>query len=49
MSDESVAAAAAREHPHIVDAFCSGDLDRLGELLEQHLVGSRQKLLELIQ
>jgi DNA-binding GntR family transcriptional regulator len=49
MSDESVAAAAGREHLHIVDAFCSGDLDRLGELIEQHLAGSRQKLLDLIQ
>jgi DNA-binding GntR family transcriptional regulator len=48
MANEAVAAAAASEHLHIVDAFCSGDLDRLSELLEQHLVASRQKLLELI-
>ncbi len=48
-SDESVAAAAAREHLHIVDAFCTGDLERLGELLEQHLTASRDYLLQLTE
>lgn len=44
LQDDHTAHLAHAEHEQLVEAFCTGDTDRLGELLRQHLQGSHRAL-----
>lgn len=49
LRDEEAAAVADHQHHEMLDAFCSGEDDRLVELVREHLQGSYHRLLDLLE